>query len=436
MTAPRRSLNGSIFGLALLAMASTAAPALGQNSGTPVAVTAAPPASTETVGPSQLRDFSLQGTVTRPAEQPAAGQGRTSPTTAPAAPRAGEAVPAEAAAPPTDPGARRATTASPPRMALTPAGGGEPAGLPQSGTPVTPSLPLEVNTDPAPQPGVLTTTPQASLDEGAGMGWPWVLALLALVSGGGYLAYSRRSRAERQADPGRLAFAGLAPDQVPDSKPFPPARPNLGQAPAGSQPAPQPDPVPSRPKPTAPTPPTPPSAAEEGLIVSTLLKPDLRAQLIPDRVVISDRDIALQFDILLNNLGSAPAREVLVEGRLVSASANQDREIAAFFEQPAGPGDRIAAIPPLGRIALKSAVRLPLDLVHHFEVEGRRLCVLLAAFNVLYRTGGREERISASFLIGRGSDEDRKLAPFRLDLGPRIFRGLSARPHSLGLQPA
>ena len=31
------------------------------------------------------------------------------------------------------------------------------------------------------------------------------------------------------------------------------------------------------------------------------------------------------------------------------------------------------------------------------------------------------------------TDEDEKLAPFRIDLGPRIFRGLSARPHSTGI---
>ena len=57
----------------------------------------------------------------------------------------------------------------------------------------------------------------------------------------------------------------------------------------------------------------------------------------------------------------------------------------------------------------------------------------LVAFNILFRSGTGEGHASASFLVGRGSDEDEKLAPFRLDLGPRIFRGLSARPHSMGL---
>jgi hypothetical protein len=73
-------------------------PALAQNSDAPIDVTAAPPPSAETIGPSQLRDFNLQGTVTRPADQPAATPAQPA-TTASAPPRSGEVVPTEAAEP-------------------------------------------------------------------------------------------------------------------------------------------------------------------------------------------------------------------------------------------------------------------------------------------------------------------------------------------------
>ena len=138
----------------------------------------------------------------------------------------------------------------------------------------------------------------------------------------------------------------------------------------------------------------------------------------------------LQFDVVVTNSGSAPARDVLVEARMVCAHAGQDAEIGGFFQQPVGKGDRIAAIQPLGRTSLKSSVRLPLSQLHSFTVEGRTLFVPLVAFNILY---SGDAQTSASFLVGRGTDADEKLAPFRLDLGPRIFRGLSARPHSMGL---
>ena len=147
-------------------------------------------------------------------------------------------------------------------------------------------------------------------------------------------------------------------------------------------------------------------------------------------------DAVLQFDILVTNSGSAPARDVLIEAKMFAAHAGQDQEIAAFFHQPEGAGDRIPGIAPLGKLSLKSAVRMPIEQLHSFEANGRKLFVPLVGFNVLFRSGGGEGQASASFLVGRGDEEAEKLAPFRLDLGPRIFRGLSARSHSLGLQPA
>ena len=152
--------------------------------------------------------------------------------------------------------------------------------------------------------------------------------------------------------------------------------------------------------------------------------------------MVTEQEVLLQFEIVIANVGSAPARDVLVEGRLFTAHIGQDQEIAAFFQKPAVDGDRMASIAPLGRISLKSVARLPLDQIHHFEARGRKMFVPLVGFNILYRFGSGDGHASASFLVGRGNEEDEKLAPFRIDLGPRIFRGLSSRAHSIGLQAA
>ncbi len=219
---------------------------------------------------------------------------------------------------------------------------------------------------------------------------------------------------------------------MPDPSPQPPARPRHDPVPPRSAPksAPSDIPPPRRATPPAPPPPAEAPSRDDGLIVSTRLKPELAIQFQPDRAVITESDVMLQFDVVIANSGSAPAREVLVEACMVCAHAGQDAEIAAFFQKPAGQADRIAAIPLLGRLSLKSAVRLPLSQVRSFEVEGRKLFVPLVAFNILY-SGNLQT--SASFLVGRGDETDEKLAPSRLDLGPRIFRGLSSRPHSGGL---
>jgi hypothetical protein len=424
MTAVRR-ITGGFFKVAAAASLALglAAPVGAQDSDAPVDVTAAPPPSPETVGPSQLRNFSLDGTVTRPADRPA----NTAP--APAQPNQPRAVaptvtetPAATAS--TATAARRPSATSP--IASPVASGGDVAG---SAVGITPTLPTDGATSTAPASSFgSSAVPESPLaPDQEGLPWAWIAALIAVLGGGLFLLWSRRGRRARYGDPGRLAFAGLTAGDAPETTGFPPARPRH-------------DPVPGRPSPVPPraqnAPPqaAPASApvakpADNGLIVSTRLKPQPSVHFQPDRAVVTEQDVVLQFDVVVSNDGSAPARDVLVEARLVPAHAGQDRDIASFFAEPVGKGDRIPAIQPLGKLSLKSAVRLPLSEVRSFQVEGRTLFVPLVAFNILYGGG----QASASFLVGRGGEGDEKLAPFRLDLGPRIFRGLSARPHSAGL---
>ncbi len=430
MTAVRRIKSRTFGALGVALALAFAAPASAQNNDAPIDVTAAPPPSAETIGPSQLRDFNLRGTVTRPADRSATTPAQPA-NTATATPRSGEAVPAEAAA---STAARSSVpdANSPPTRQSVDARPSV-AGIASGPQPVTPSQPLEVTTGSAPQPGFDSDPLDIPVDpDGGSLPLPWIAALIALVGGGAFIGFSRRGRRQRYSDPGRMAFAGLAPDFVPDAKPFPPARPRPDPVPRQAQPgapAPRPHPVPPRAAPA-------PKTADAGLIVSTRLKPQLNVEFHPDRVVVTEQEVLLQFEIVIANVGSAPARDVLVEGRLFTAHIGQDEEIATFFRNPATEGDRMASIAPLGRISLKSVARLPLDQIHRFEASGRKMFVPMVGFNILYRFGSGEGQASASFLVGRGNEGDEKLAPFRIDLGPRIFRGLASRPHSVGLQAA
>jgi hypothetical protein len=431
MTALRRMKIGKISGVAAAVALGFAAPGVAQNSDAPIDVTAAPPPSAETIGPSQLRDFNLRGTVTRPADQPAATPAQPV-DTATAQPRSGEAVPAEAAA--SAPSVGR-TSVQRPSPALGREASSASTGSIANEPPITPSLPLEVTTNPAPQPAVADSIATTTADDGSGfLSWPWLAALIALFGGGAFLAWNRRDRSRRYGDPGRMAFAGLAPE-VAEPQPASPLRPRADPVPPRAQPGfgPRPDPVPPT---AAPRPSPAPKPPSDGTIKSTSLKPQLNVEFHPDRVVVTEQEVLLMFEIVISNVGSAPARDVLVEGHLFTAHIGQDREIATFFQNPTTSNDRMTLIAPLGRVSLKSVARLPLDEVHQFEAKGRKLFVPLVGFNILYRFGGSEGQASASFLVGRGNEEDEKLAPFRIDLGPRIFRGLSSRAHSIGMQTA
>ena len=57
---------------------------------------------------------------------------------------------------------------------------------------------------------------------------------------------------------------------------------------------------------------------------------------------------------------------------------------------------------------------------------GKQVFLPVMAFNALYGWGGGEGQTSATYLLGRDTRAE-KLGPFRIDLGPRIFRGVAAR---------
>jgi len=141
--------------------------------------------------------------------------------------------------------------------------------------------------------------------------------------------------------------------------------------------------------------------------------------------------VIVQFEIELFNSGSAPARGVLVEATLFNAG--QDSQIGNFFANPLGTGERIAAIPPLKRITIRTQVAVPREQVQAYELAGRQVFVPVIAFNTLYSGSGAEGQTSVSYLLGRDTKGE-KMGPFRLDLGPRIFRSVAARLLPAGIR--
>jgi len=137
--------------------------------------------------------------------------------------------------------------------------------------------------------------------------------------------------------------------------------------------------------------------------------------------------VAIEFELELFNAGTAPARAVLAEASLLNASATQDHELAAFFANPHGVGERLALIPPMKRVSFKSQVVAPRSAVQEYELAGRKAFVPVIAFNALYEWSGGKAQSSAAYLVGRDTQQD-KLGPLRLDQGAREIQGLGARP--------
>lgn len=301
-----------------------------------------------------------------------------------------------------------------------------------------------------------TTAPlQQAGDQDSDSTLPWIIALL--LAGGAALAFFFRARWRGQPV---LAAGPIALPREIEPRSFPPAPPPPPPAPPAPQPAPQPAAPPvARPltrapvsggitvkRPNAfaspqPAPPPPPLLSRPTGIISTRLRPSIEIEFVPDRAVIDEAQASVRFDVMVTNSGNAPARNVLVEACMINAGPEQDAELRRFFDAPVGAGDRIASIAPLATLALKSVVSLPLDQVRAYEINGRRLFVPLVAFNALYEWGSNTGQTSASFILGRATsssdgegDGDSRMAPLRLDLGPRIFRGLEGRRHPLAMR--
>jgi hypothetical protein len=168
-------------------------------------------------------------------------------------------------------------------------------------------------------------------------------------------------------------------------------------------------------------------------LVTTRLRPWVDLAFEPARCSVEDDKVVIDFEIEMVNRGNAPARGVLVEARMVNAGPAQDAEIGQFFANPVGQGERIDAIAPMKAVRIKSRIVAPRDQVQIYDVGGRKLFVPLVAFNVLYSWARGAGQTSQSFLVGRDTKAE-KLAPFRTDMGPRLFRGLGKQPLPLEIR--
>lgn len=350
------------------------APALAQS--TPSVTTNAPAA--DAIGPRELQNFNLQGTVTRPTES--APQ-----TRAPATTRISESTLPSASARPVTRPSRIASAAQPRAEAPAPAAStnsAAPAEIPF--TEAAPAAPASLPTVPAETPVDLAPEQSLSL-------WPWLLAAVALGLGGAFLFWRRSSREAYAGGPQVDEFV------VPELAP----------------------------QPRAPIPPPPPAAHPQPVgFVSSRMRPWIEVGFQPLRCIVEEQGVTFEFELELFNSGNAPARDILIQANAFNASPTQDQEIAAFFGS-SGQGERVPVIPPLQRISIRPQFGMPLEQIRVLEAGDRRVFVPLMAFNAVYAWVGGAGQTGAAYLVGRDTKGE-KLAPFRLDLGPRVFRGLAA----------
>jgi len=388
-------------GLLALAIGLTSASGAGAQEAQPTPPPA--PSSEAPIGPRELRNFSItprQRIVTQPAPAPA--QPQPAPTPAPP-PAAARPEPPVAASRPTAQPARPLPTTPRPPAAAAPGAARPPA--PDTASPVpapaepvaattplpsAPALPAEAPA-PALPPAPDTAAPPSSPSPSADGPPLWILLLGGIAFGlVGYTLITRRRRAA-----GRRALALSEPGQPTPVKPQTPR-------------APRPDPVP---------------------------RPWLEVELLAERTTADPDESVVEFELTLRNSGGSTAQNVLLQAKLICSTPNQDKEIAAFHRLK--PGEhrtlKIPDLPAGQELKMKGRVDIKRDDIRALRVEQRLLFVPLVAVNAFYEWGTeRAGQTSKSFLVGREqADASEKMAPFRLDLGPRVYRTVGQRPYNV-----
>ncbi|HEX8063610.1 MAG TPA: hypothetical protein VF535_10375, partial [Allosphingosinicella sp.] len=158
-------------------------------------------------------------------------------------------------------------------------------------------------------------------------------------------------------------------------------------------------------------------------------RPWLELDIAPERAAATENEVYVRYALTLTNRGEADARNIRIDPRLFNAGA--EGEMAAFFQGPIHEesGSPQVVLRPGGSIKLNGQVAMPNAELREIELAGRRIFVPMVAINVAYDWGGGGSgRTSRSWLVGREAEAPTgKMGPFRLDLGPRIYRSVGRR---------
>lgn len=309
-------------------------------------------------------------------------------------------VPVPAPARPAPRPARPAPATTQPRPAPAP------AVQPAEAAPETPTssapLPQPQPASPQPAPAEPAAPPTVPAPVTNGPFWQWIiggaLALLALVAA---LRLLRRK------------------DSAPEAE-------------AEAPPAPAPVIVP----PTAPPPePAPPPAPIPVAVPEATDRPWLDIALDVTQARFSMLGLTVHYVLRLHNRGDQPAQDIMVRGIIGNAGDGQQDLLQSFLGGHVGmPLHAVVGIAPGETHRLPGELRLSPDQIQPVAMGQRSLLIPLAAFDAAYRWGPEDGdpagtgRAARAFIVGQEQEPPAdRLAPLRLDQGPRQYRRPASR---------
>lgn len=139
-------------------------------------------------------------------------------------------------------------------------------------------------------------------------------------------------------------------------------------------------------------------------------------------------------EVTLTNTGDAPAHDIRAAVGLFSAHAGADTDLADLAAQPIGrPATPPFTLQPGEERRFRAVAALPHDAIRPMTAGGRPMFVPLLAVAVRYRDT-TERQVAQAFAVGVERGDSTKLAPLWLDVPPRSFDKVGARPHAAAIE--
>ena len=348
-----------------------------------------------------------------------------------AQPQPQPAAPAQPVRPATT--APRPAPAEPATPAREPQGSGDtPQQLaPQSPAPQpVPAEPAAPQAVPAPAPTAPASEPPLSAPAESSS-WRWIAGAIAIVAAALVAAWLfLRRRPEEEPEQYE------EPEATP--APAPPAAPPTAAKPASVAPAPRP--ATAKPVPVPPA--TQPRAATPAPVATTGERPwvDLTLEVRSARLSLMGATIG--YTLTLHNRGQRVADDILVRTFIANADVNQQAQLQQFFAGAVGlPAHSAASLAPGQSHGLTGELRLLPDQIAPVQMGDRALLIPLIAFDAQYRWSDEpgaapvgSGRTGRAFIVGQEKTPPAdRLAPFRVDQGPRQFRTPGSRATALEL---
>ena len=191
-----------------------------------------------------------------------------------------------------------------------------------------------------------------------------------------------------------------------------------------------PEPVPA-PPPPAPEPPSGHVTIPARRRVVEDAAPRLEITLIPKRAGTNLTSAAVDYRVVIRNVGAVPARDIRFAMYMLSASARQAQDLqmifAANIAQPLVASFELA---PGQDMELSGMAMLAREQVNVMTIEGKPWFVPVLAMKAEYRWGenvGAPGVATAAHMIGIDRGEGAKMAPFRLDGGAHMHPEVAER---------